>query len=170
MTRNNDLTMLAKQELAAAEESAKRASEVQLKQARQKAECLISARDRSETELRKRLERAGFEKSIVDQVIDEVLAVGLVDDKRFIQLYLAGKKRGGWGRVRIEQELRRYGIELHRCEGYPEEFFSEEDELERARACLEGFHSSAKNQEAARYRHLMTKGFSAETTWKALRL
>jgi regulatory protein len=142
--------------------------EEQLQQARKKAECLIGVRDRSEAELRERLRRAGFRDLIVEQVMNEALAVGLVDDRRFIQVYVASKRRSGWGRVRIEQELRRYGIELGRYGGYLEEFFSEGDELERACACLEGFYSRAKDQKAARYRHLLTKGFSPETAWKAL--
>jgi regulatory protein len=141
--------------------------EEQLQQARKKAECLIGTRDRSEAELRERLRRAGFQDSIVEQVMDEVLAVGLVDDCRFVQVYVASKRHSGWGRIRIEQELRRYGIELRQCEGYPEEFFPEGDELERACACLESFCSRAKDQNAARYRHLMAKGFSPEIAWKA---
>jgi regulatory protein len=142
--------------------------EEQLRQARKKAECLIGVRDRSEAELRERLNRAGFQGFIVEQVVNEALAAGLVDDSRFIQVYVASKRRSGWGRVRIEQGLRRYGIELGRHGGYPGEFFPEEDELERACTCLENFYSRAKDQKAARYRHLLTKGFSPETAWKAL--
>jgi regulatory protein len=70
--------------------------------------------------------------------------------------------------VRIERELERYGIELRYRAGYPEEFFTDEDEIERASACLARLHSRAKDQEAARYRHLLSKGFSPTTAWKAL--
>jgi regulatory protein len=143
--------------------------EEQLRQARKKTECLIGVRDRSEVELRERLRRAGFQDFIVERVTNEALAAGLVDDRRFVQVYVASKRRSGWGKIRIERELKRYGIELGRYGGYPGEFFPEEDELERACACLEGFYSRAKDQKAARYRHLLAKGFSPETAWKALR-
>jgi regulatory protein len=140
-----------------------------LREARKKAECLISVRERSEVELRERLKRAGFKDAVVEQVIGEALAVGLVDDSRFVELYVAGKKRSGWGQARIERELRRYGIELQQQGSYPDEFFSEEEECERAFACLEGFRSRAKDQEAARYRHLLSKGFSQQVAWRTLR-
>jgi regulatory protein len=141
-----------------------------LREARGKAERLLSVRDRSTGELRRRLAHAGFDETVVERVIGEAQATGLLDDARFTRLYVAGKKRSGWGRVRIEKELARYGIELRRCDGYPGEFFTDEDELERAQVCLERLRSRAKNQRAAQYHHLMAKGFSAETTHRALRL
>jgi regulatory protein len=142
--------------------------EEQLHEARRKAERLIGVRERSEAELKGRLKRAGFASSIVEQVTAEALAAGLVDDRRFTELYIAGKKHSGWGQPRIEQELKAYGIELSHYEGYPEVFFSAGDELARASACLTGFSSRAKDLQAARYRHLLSKGFSQQTAWQAI--
>jgi regulatory protein len=142
--------------------------EDRLQGARKKAERLIGVRDRSETELRGRLARAGFDEPIVERVVSEALSVGLLDDDRFVRLYIAGKKRSGWGRLRIERELTRYGIELGCREGYPGAFFTDEDEFDRARACLEKHPVRAKDQRAAQYRHLLSKGFSAGIARKAL--
>jgi regulatory protein len=149
-------------------DSGARTLEEQLQEARKKAERLLSVRERSEAELRERLGRAGFDEQIVDRVINEAQGVGLIDDARFVRLYIAGKKRSGWGCLRIERELKRYGIELRCCMGYPEEFFTDEDEIARASVCLERLHSRAKDQGAARYRHLLSKGFSTTTAWKAV--
>jgi regulatory protein len=146
----------------------KQTREEQLREARKKAERLIGVRERSEVELTNRLRQAGFANTIVKQVTTEALAVGLVDDHRFIELYIAGKKHSGWGQDRIEQELKAFGIELCQHEGYPDEFFSEDDELARAAACLAGFCSRAKDQKAARYRHLLSKGFSQHIAWRTL--
>jgi regulatory protein len=142
----------------------------QLQEARKKAERLLSVRERSEAELRDRLARAGFDEPIIDRVINEARSVGFIDDARFIRLYIAGKKRSGWGRLRIERELTRYGIELRCRAGYPEEFFTDEDEIERASVCLARHHSRAQDKEAARYRHLLSKGFSPTTAWKAIHI
>jgi regulatory protein len=142
--------------------------EEQLQSARKKAERLIGVRDRSEAELRGRLARAGFDESVVERVVSEALSVGLVDDDRFVRLYVAGKKRSGWGCLRIERELTRYGIELACREGYPQAFFTDEDELNRARACLEKLRVRAKDQRAAQYRHLLSKGFPTRIARKAL--
>jgi regulatory protein len=142
--------------------------EERLRQARRKVEHLIGTRERSEAELRVRLMRAGFDEALTERVLDEARVSNLVDDARFIHLYIAGKKRSGWGRIRIERGLTRYGIELRSHEGYPQAFFTDEDEIDRARSCLERFHSRAKDQRVACYHHLMAKGFSAETTHKVL--
>jgi len=141
----------------------------QLHEARKRTERLINVRDRSSAELRKRLREAGFTDAVVEEEVEDALSLGLIDDERFTRLYVQGKKRSGWGQNRIEVEIRRYGIELRYCEGYPESFFTEEEELRRAQECLSCFHSAAKNRWAAQYRRLISKGFSTGITLKALR-
>jgi SOS response regulatory protein OraA/RecX len=137
---------------------------------RRKTERLINVRDRSEAELRGRLRNAGFDEGLIDGELSRLLLAGLVDDERFTRLYIAGKKRSGWGRIRIERELGRFGIDLREREGYPERFFCEDDECERASACLARFclRSRAKDPQAAQYRFLLSRGFSMETTRKAI--
>jgi regulatory protein len=136
---------------------------------RRRTERLIGTRERSEAELRSRLLRAGFDEDVVQREVARCIAAGLVDDERFARLYIAGKKRSGWGCRRIEQELLRFGIELRACEDYPAAFFNEDDEFERACACLARFHSSARDQQAARFRRLLSKGFSTQIAQRALR-
>jgi regulatory protein len=142
--------------------------EEQLYEIRKRTERLLAARDRSESEMRDRLTRAGFSEKVVEREVSLLVASGLVDDKRFTSLYVAGKRRSGWGRFRIERELGRFGIDLKHCEGYPEEFFCDTDELERATDCLARFRSQAKDRYAAQYRFLASKGFSADIIRKAL--
>ncbi|MDR1014054.1 MAG: recombination regulator RecX [Coriobacteriales bacterium] len=142
--------------------------EERLRAARRKAERLIGVRERSVAELGLRLAQAGFEEALVAQVVGEAQAAGLVDDGRFARLYIEGKKRSGWGRSRIEQGLERFGIEPGCHEGCPAASFSDDDELERARACLERFRSRAKDPQAARYRHLLSKGFSPQIARRAV--
>ncbi|MDR1082619.1 MAG: RecX family transcriptional regulator [Coriobacteriales bacterium] len=142
--------------------------DMRLFEVRKRMECLINTRERTETELRDRLIRAGFDEKLVEGEVKRAVAAGLVDDERFTQLFIAEKKRSGWGCIRVERELRRYGIDIKRREDYPQEFFDEKDELKRALDCLEHFHSRAKNQKAAQFRRLLTRGFSMATTQKAL--
>jgi regulatory protein len=136
--------------------------------ARRQAERLISVRDRSEAELTERLIRAGFEADIVKQVVDEAVVVGLVDDERFVRLYVAGKKRSGWGRLRIERSLEGFGIGPGSRAGCLGDLLTDEEELERACACLEQYRPRAKDQDAARYRHLLSKGFNSQIAHRAL--
>jgi regulatory protein len=44
---------------------------------------LLGVRDRSRRELELRLLRAGFERDVVDQALDELTAAGLIDDERY---------------------------------------------------------------------------------------
>ena len=143
--------------------------EGQLREARKKTERLISVRDRSSAELKLRLEKAGFSDTVIRREVDDALSAGLVDDERFMRLYIEGKKRCGWGQNRIEAELKRFGIEIRLSEGYPESFFDEEEEIKRAQECLCSFRSSAKDQWAAGYRRLISRGFSREIAQKVLR-
>jgi regulatory protein len=142
--------------------------EEQLFEIRKRTERLLAARDRSQSEMRDRLGQLGFSEKVVEQEVSLLVSAGLVDDERFTRLYVSGKRRSGWGRIRIEKELGRFGIELKQCEGYPDEFFCETDELERAIDCLKRFHSRAKDRYGAQYRFLATKGFSSDVIRKAL--
>jgi regulatory protein len=135
--------------------------EQQLALARKKAERLISVRERSEAELRARLARAGFDEPIIERVLSDALAIGLVDDARFARLYVASKKRSGWGRLRIEKALADFVIKL--TDG-----LSDEDELSRARACLAKHRVRAKDERAAHYRYLLSKGYTSTIAYQAL--
>jgi regulatory protein len=133
-----------------------------------KTEQLLVTRDRSEGELRQRLEQAGFTALVIEPLIERAVETGILDDARFSSAYVRGKLHLGWGRRRIEAEIRRFGVTLTAMDGYPEAFFEGDSELQRAVAALAHFHSNAKNQQQARYRHLIFKGFSAEIAQKAL--
>jgi regulatory protein len=144
-------------------------TELQRREARKRTERLVNFRDRSELELRQRLQRAGFPEAVVEREAQAAVAIGLVDDLRFTRLYIAGKKRSGWGRSRIENGLRRYGIDLRDTEGYPDAVFSSAEELERACLCLEGFKTAAKDSRKAAFRRLLSKGYSLEVAQRAVK-
>lgn len=141
----------------------------ELQRARKHTERLINTRDRSSSELGQRLKKAGFSSEVIAREVEEAVASGLVDDQRFMQLYIQGKTRSGWGQNRIVAELRRFGIDLRHCDGYPDSFFTAEDELDRALECLNRFHTSSKDPWNARYRRLLSKGYTRETAQTALK-
>lgn len=123
---------------------------------------LVSVSERCEHDVRVRLAREGFDGDTVDRVIEHALSLKLIDDERFAGMYVRSKLLSGWGRARIERELASRGIVLSLLPGYPEEFYGDEDEMERARAFAQNFHSSAKNKRDALYRKLLNKGFSID--------
>lgn len=72
---------------------------------------LLAVRSRSREELRRRLVRAGFEAEEVAAALDDLEAVGLVDDDRFARELAAHHlERRGSGRRAALAALRRAGV------------------------------------------------------------
>ena len=141
--------------------------EEQLREARKCTERLINVRERSSVELGRRLQKAGFADDIVEREVNGAVSAGLINDERFALLYMQSKKRSCWGRSHIEAKLRFFGIDIKSFEGYPERFFSDEEEIQLAQEYLKRFHTSSKDPRAACFRRLTSRGFSFETAQKA---
>lgn len=72
---------------------------------------LLTVRSRSSEELRRRLLRAGYEEAEVAEAIEDLTAVGLVDDERFAREVVAHQvHRKLAGRRAAVASLRRAGI------------------------------------------------------------
>ena len=78
--------------------------------ARARALHFLETRERSRFEVQSRLEKYGYESSVVDGVVGWLADLGFVDDARFARLYCHEKSAGGWGPTRIGAELFRKGI------------------------------------------------------------
>lgn len=130
---------------------------------------LLSTRERSLQESQKRLLDKGYQEQVVSLVLERAQACGLLDDQRFAQGLIKDKLAAGWGTRRIEQELYRFGINKEFVEGYPEDFVTEEDQLQNALRALERHHSRSKNPQQAAYRYLISKGYSPDIVTAAIR-
>lgn len=72
----------------------------------------LSSRERTEAELRSRLQRAGCGAGAVEDAIEELRALGQLDDARFARLFAQDRRElDGWGQERIARRLRELGIE-----------------------------------------------------------
>jgi regulatory protein len=79
--------------------------------ARARALTLLSARDRSSSDIESRLGRLGFASDVVMDTVEWLRERGYVDDERFVERYSAEKLRAGWAERRIRGELSRQGLE-----------------------------------------------------------
>jgi len=94
---------------------------------------LLSRRARSAQELRGRLRRAGFEADVVEQVLADLGAAGLVDDQEFARSWVASRRAaGGAGRHKLRWELRQKGVAEHLIRQVVDEAITEEMETEQA--------------------------------------
>ena len=132
---------------------------------------LSCVRERCQSELKTRLEREGFSPEEVNHAIERALACGLVDDMRYASVLIRSRLAQGKGRQGIEVELSRAGIDVSLVPGWPEEFFSQEDdsEFDRALNLLRRNPPRAKNVRAAAFRKLISKGYSQEIAFAVSR-
>jgi regulatory protein len=129
---------------------------------------LTSIRERSSDEMLQRLAREGFTASEAIDAVNLAKDCGLIDDKRFTEIYVRSKLNAGWGAMRIEKAIGRYGIFLKDMPGYPEQYFEGASELDRAIDELSRFRSRAQNLHEARWRRLIEKGYDRETARSAI--
>nr|WP_239471186.1 regulatory protein RecX [Olsenella uli] len=123
-------------------------------------EDLVGRRDYSSRELTERLLRDGYARSVVEEIVARAVEVGIVDDARYGAAFARSKALAGWGRVKIERELSRRGVEPTEVPGWPEEFLSADDERERALALASRRRLTGKNDYQKLVRFLCGRGFA----------
>ena len=97
---------------------------------------MLSRRDHSVSEVHDKLACYGYRDIEIQAAIQFALDNKFLDDDRFSRVFIESRLRRGWGRRKIEIELRRLGIEPSDIPGYPEDFNDNGDDLERAVALL----------------------------------
>ena len=80
--------------------------------ARAIAEAFIAHTPRTAAEVLRRLRQAGYDEDIVARTLADLERAGLVDDRAFAMAWVESRSRSkGYGRVRLETELRRKGVD-----------------------------------------------------------
>lgn len=122
-------------------------------------EDLVGRRDYARAELAERLARDGYRRDVVDEVVARACEVGIVDDARYGAAFARSKALAGWGRVKVERELARRGVEAADVPGWPEEFFPADEERDRALALASRRRLTGKNDYQKLVRFLCGRGF-----------
>ncbi len=76
------------------------------KAARQAALHLLARRDFSSSELRSKLEKRGFDRTVVAELIEALQRERLVNDSRYVEHFVSYHAARGQGPIRIARELR----------------------------------------------------------------
>ncbi len=106
----------------------------ELKRARNSAYRYLAIRPRSRAEVEKRLRERDFAPDIVSAVVDHLLRLGYLNDEEFARQWASSRMRSrGFGRRRIEQELRQRGVERETVAAALEGLFEERSEIDLAR-------------------------------------
>ena len=130
---------------------------------------MLSRRDHSSCEAREKLSLYGFSNGAIDAVVSRALSHRFLDDQRFASYFMESRKGRGWGRRKIELELKRKGIALESIYGYPDEFFDSEDDFARAQSLLQKKRIPESRPYEKLVRHLISKGFDYSIASRAVR-
>ena len=131
---------------------------------------MLSRRDHAAQEVRTKLASYGFRPQEIVAAIERAPDMRFLNDARFASYFIEERKRRGWGRRKIELELRRRGVDVGELAGYPEAFFDEDDDLQRALQLLERKSVPAARAQDKFIRHLMAKGFPYAVAARAARM
>lgn len=121
---------------------------------------LSKTRDRCSKEIRDRLLREDFSEKDIDEAIQRSFSCGLIDDKRFADVYARSKSRSLWGPRLIEHELSRRNLSVDMLDEWPEEYGMDDVSLVRkAHELLDHRPPHSKHVQASAYNRLLRKGY-----------
>lgn len=146
-------------------------SEVLFKRARLRCMHLLESTDRTEAQLRMKLQQGEYPRDVIENTIEWLIQKRYLDDGRYADMYIEYNKEKK-SRRQIEMELQRKGISGDKIENaFTGQELAAEDEL--IEEWLDRKHYDRENADAAAqrkmYGFLMRKGFSSSAVIKALR-
>ena len=127
---------------------------------------LIDMRDYSSLEASEKLRLDGYPDDVGRRAIERAQSCHLIDDERFGEFYVRGKISAGWGKERIQRELKRKGIDVESVPGWPDEYFNDDDDYRRAFAIASRKHLNGKNDFNKIMRLLASKGYSPAIAYR----
>ena len=140
-------------------------SEILLRRAKLRAMHLLEDMDRTETELRDKLRRGEYPDDVVEKAIDYVSSFGYIDDVRYAENYILGRKDLK-SRREIRAVLAKKGISGEDIEQAFSACYSEDSEAEAVRRILRKRKFSPESADRAQmqkmYGYLARKGFRYE--------
>jgi regulatory protein len=151
--------------------------EERLQKALDLAYAYLNPRDRTVSEVRRRLERGGVSAEVAENVVEVLGEQGFLNDSRFARLFVADKRTlEQWGSERIRRGLVSRGIDRHLADAALAEEPAgagdeEELELDRALALLRRRFPQPPEDPRERNRALgmlMRKGYESELALDAL--
>lgn len=149
--------------------------EKQFTRARNAAYRYLAFRPRSRKEVEQKLGEKEFAATVIRTVLDGLTRLGYVNDEKFAAQWASARVRlRGFGRRRIEQELRKKGIDRDIIRATLDSLFEESSEADVARREAEKrlknlgrFEPEVRRRRLAGF--LERKGFSAEIIRTVLR-
>jgi regulatory protein len=93
----------------------------------------LARRDHASAELGEKLRDKGYDRDVVDRVIERLIAEKLLDDRRYLQNFVAYHAARGQGPHRVRANLRKFGPPMPDAEQVLREYPDWIAQLKRAR-------------------------------------
>ena len=150
----------------------KKEKTVSREKVRSRALYLLEQQDRTENNLRKKLNETGYPPELIEDAVSFVKEYGYVDDERYAHAFTESRGRSR-SRKRVYQELLKRGIDRDTAEAALEQYY-EGDERSMIRSLLQkknySFRDADPRERQRIYAYLLRRGFeSADILW-AMRL
>ena len=128
----------------------------------------LSYRARTVEEVRKRLDKGGYDTETAEDVVRRLEALGYLDDADFALNYARHRfETGGYGPFSIKKDLMEHGVHLHIIDELFQTLFVDEEQiLERARQVAEkrwkqlGRETDPVKKKKKLFDYLVRRGFS----------
>jgi regulatory protein len=131
---------------------------------------LLRGREHSRAELAAKLRSRGLVEQDIGATLDDLVARGLLSDRRFVEQFVASRMSRGAGPMRIGAELRRRGVSDELIERYLER--DPELWMRQLRQVYDRKYGSLpprdRKEQARRARFLQQRGFTGEQIWSLL--
>ncbi|ARK10488.1 regulatory protein RecX [Fibrivirga algicola] len=144
-----------------------------LKDALRKAASFCAYQERTQQEVRKRLDAWDIYGDDAEEIIAELITQGFLSEERFATAFAGGKFRiKGWGKRKITQELAQRGITGYNlnkalAEIKPDDYRGKlTDLLEKKRRQVRDDNPLVVKQKLARY--ALSKGYEPALVWEVL--
>jgi len=129
---------------------------------------VLSRREHSILEMRRKLKLKSFEDDEVDVCIEKLINNNLLSEERFTESYINMRKRRGYGPGRIAQELRERGIDEVQFDGFLDRNNPEWHDVMRQQYCKKYGSELAGDyaEKVKRVKHLQSRGFPLDWIFK----
>lgn len=141
----------------------------------QKAASYCAYQERTQDEVRKRLQKWEVWGEEADEIIAELISTNYLSEERFAKTYTGGKFRmKSWGKMKIKQELHRRGLSEYSIkEGMkeiPEDSYrnSVKELLVKKKILLDRTETDKFKLKQKLARFALGKGYESELVWKTI--
>ena len=141
----------------------------------QKAASYCAYQERTQDEVRKRLQKWDVWGDEADELIAELISMNYLSEERFAKTYAGGKFRmKNWGKMKIKQELHRRGLSEYSIkEGMkeiPDESYSSglKELLAKKKEILGRTETDKFKLRQKLARFALGKGYESELVWKTI--